>query len=69
MQDVTGGEGRWGGGGGATSEYLRWRCGSSLCTDPPPLRKNACSCQCDDFKIACYVLTTDPTANQNPSFT
>ena len=39
--------GGWGGGG---SECLRWKLsGNSLCTDPPPLRKNACSCQCDDF--------------------
>ena len=24
---------------------------------------------CDDFLIACYVLTTGPKANQKPSFT
>ena len=33
------------------------------------LRKNECSCQCDDFQIACYVLTTGPKTYQNPSFT
>ena len=26
-------------------------------------------CECDDFLVAFYVLTTDPKANQNPSFT
>ena len=25
--------------------------------------------ECDDFLVARYVLTTDPKANQNPSFT
>ena len=51
------------------SVCLRWRLsGSSLCTDPPPLRKNAKSCQCDDFQIACYVLTTGPKTNQNTLF-
>ena len=43
-----------GGGGGWGSEFLRWRSGSSLC---------------DDFQIACYVLTTGPKTNQDPSFT
>ena len=52
---------RDGGGVGGGSECLRWRLSeSSLCTDRPPLRKNACSCQCDDFQVACYLLTLKP---------
>ena len=26
-------------------------------------------CECDDFLVACYVLTKGPKANQNPSLT
>ena len=25
--------------------------------------------ECEDFLVACYVLMTDPKANQTPSFT
>ena len=25
-------------------------------------------CECDDFLVACYVLTKGPKANQNPSY-
>ena len=57
-----------GGGKGWGSDCLGWRSGSSLCTYPPPLRKKECSCQCDDFQIPCYVLTTGPKTYQNPSF-